>query len=101
MSLSRFSPPGGGGLEGHFLAAALPYGLLRQQLLGAVDGEPRAGSAAPGPRPAGPGEGRKGHQGRPRGLGAAAQAARAEAAALRPLREMHDSGVGNVAEAGP
>ena len=101
MLLSGFSPPGGSGLEGHFLAAALPYALLRQQLLGAVDGEPRAGSAAPGPRPAGSGEGRKGHQGIPRGLGAASQAARAEAAALRPLREMHDSGVGNVAEAGP
>lgn len=101
MLLSRFSPPGGGGLEGHFLAAALPYGLLRQQLLRAVDGEPRAGSAAPGPRPAGPREGRKRLQGRPRGLGAAAQAARAEAAPLRPLREMHDSRVGNVAEAGP
>lgn len=44
MLLSGVSPLGGSGPERHFLAAALPYGLLRWQLLGAVDGEPRAGS---------------------------------------------------------
>uniref|UniRef100_A0A8C4LNJ1 Esterase OVCA2 n=1 Tax=Equus asinus TaxID=9793 RepID=A0A8C4LNJ1_EQUAS len=48
---------GGGGPEGHFLAAALPHGLLRRQLLGTVDGEPRTRPGSPSPGPADGGEG--------------------------------------------
>lgn len=92
---------GSGGPEGHFLAAALPYGLLRRQLLGAVDCEPRTEPAPPGPEPAPAGEGRLGLQaGRDhsRGLALAALATRAEAAAVRPLRKMQGSRVEDVLE---
>lgn len=85
---------GSGGPEGHFLAAALPYGLLRRQLLGAVDCEPRT-------EPAPAGEGRLGLQaGRDHSLGLAlaALATRAEAAAVRPLRKMQGSRVEDVSE---
>lgn len=60
MFLSGFPPLGGGGPAGHFLAAALPHGLLCWQLLGAVDREPRTRPALPGTPPACAGEGRQG-----------------------------------------
>uniref|UniRef100_A0A8I3S0G4 2-(3-amino-3-carboxypropyl)histidine synthase subunit 1 n=2 Tax=Canis lupus familiaris TaxID=9615 RepID=A0A8I3S0G4_CANLF len=46
-----------GGPEGHFLAAALPYGLLCWQLLGAMDSELRTEPAPPDPQAAPAGEG--------------------------------------------
>lgn len=63
MLLSYSPPLGGSGPEGHFLATALPHGLLCRQLLGTVDGEPQTGPALPGPSPACPGEGRQGLKG--------------------------------------
>lgn len=60
MLLTGFPPLGSSGPEGHFLATALPHGLLRRKLLGAMDSEPRTGPARP--RPA-CGEGRQGLQG--------------------------------------
>ncbi|PNJ22508.1 DPH1 isoform 16, partial [Pongo abelii] len=68
---------------------------LRWQLLGALDGEPRPGPPSPRPRPARAGEGRRGLPGGRRDRAwalAASLATRAEAAALRPRREMHRSG---------
>lgn len=43
---------GSRGPEGHFLAATLPHGLLRWQLLRTMDSEPRSGPATPGSLPA-------------------------------------------------
>lgn len=60
MLLPRYAPLGSGGPEGHFLAAALPYGLLCWQLLGAMDSELRTEPAPPGPQAAPAGEGRQG-----------------------------------------
>uniref|UniRef100_A0A8P0SRH9 2-(3-amino-3-carboxypropyl)histidine synthase subunit 1 n=2 Tax=Canis lupus familiaris TaxID=9615 RepID=A0A8P0SRH9_CANLF len=51
------TPLGSGGPEGHFLAAALPYGLLCWQLLGAMDSELRTEPAPPDPQAAPAGEG--------------------------------------------
>lgn len=67
MLLSDFSCLGGGGPEGHFLAAALPNGFLRWQLLRALDREPRTGSAPSCSWAAHCGKGRRGLRGR-RGL---------------------------------
>lgn len=61
MLLTGFPPLGSSGPKGHFLATALPHGLLRQKLLGTMDSEPRMGPARR--RPASTREGRQGLQG--------------------------------------